>query len=101
MQDQNPSGLRFDERDFMEALNVNSWRVTHRLHTPGFEAILHDGLLTLVFPDGQRKQFARSDVEALTRFLDQYAEVAPLPPPDMSVFENWQPVRVDLGQEEL
>ena len=41
-------------------------------------------MLTLVFPGGVSKQLARGDVEALTRFLIQYAHVEPLAPVDDS-----------------
>lgn len=86
--------------DFLEALDMNNWTEVDRLHTPTFEAILQNGELTLVFPDSQRRTFKRSEVEALTRFLDQYAGVEPLPPPDESAFADWQPTRVDLDKEE-
>ena len=61
-----------------------SAQVVYRTDTPTFEAILQDGQLLLLFPNGGRRQFERSDVEALTRFLDQYAQVQPLPAPDDS-----------------
>jgi hypothetical protein len=83
--------------DFMEALKPENWQETLRLHTPTLEAILQEGSLTLLFPDGERRQLVRSDVEALTRFLDQYAGVQPLPAPD-DVFEGWQPTRVDESE---
>jgi hypothetical protein len=80
--------------DFKEALKPENWKeVYQRLHTPTFEAILQDGRLLLLFPDGQRRQFEREGVEALTRFLDQYAAVQPLPAPDDSFLNDWQPTR--------
>jgi hypothetical protein len=83
--------------DFRQALQPENWQETLRLHTPTLEAVLEQGRLTLLFPDGGQRQLARSDVEALTRFLDQYAGVQPLPTPD-DVFEGWQPTRVDESE---
>lgn len=83
--------------DFAEALKPENWKeVYQRLHTPTFEAILQDGHLTLLFPDGQHKQFERSDVKALTLFLDQYAGVDPLPTPPDDPFEGFEPIKVDI-----
>jgi hypothetical protein len=77
-------------------LSIQWEEVYQRLHTPTFEAILRDGQLLFLFPDGQRRDFQRSDVEALTRFLDQYAMVEPLPAPDGDIFKDWQPTKSDL-----
>lgn len=82
--------------EFIEALNPKNWKEVQRLHTPTFEAVLQDGGLTLQFPDGQRKQFERSDVEALTRFLNQYADVSPLITPTDDPFEDFEPIKVDI-----
>ncbi len=65
--------------DFIEALKPENWTETTALRTPTLQATLQDGLLTLAFPDGQARVLIRSDVEALTRFLHQYAGVEPLP----------------------
>ncbi len=91
---------KMSHEDFIEALNPANWQSIHRLHTPTLEAILEQDHLMLVFPDGERRQLERSDIEALTRFLDQYAHVAPLPPPDEDVFKDWRPTRVDLDTPE-
>jgi len=74
--------------------------VYQRLHTPAFEAILQEGHLTLLFPDGESKRLERSDVEALTRFLDQYADVEPLSAPSDPFEEGWTPRRVDESEQE-
>jgi hypothetical protein len=84
--------------DFLQAIQPGNWRELQRLHTPTLEAILEEGRLTLLFPDGEHRQFERSDVEALTRFLDQYANVQPLPAPDESVLQDWQPTRVEESE---
>lgn len=82
--------------DFMQALKPENWQELQRLHTPTLEAVLVNERLYLLFPNGERRQLERSDVEVLTRFLDQYANVPPLPAPDESIFEEgWQPTRVD------
>jgi hypothetical protein len=87
--------------DFVEALQPENWKeVSQRLHTPTLDALLQEGRLFLLFPDSQRRQFERSDVEALTRFLDQYANVQPLPALDETVFQNWQPARVESEGED-
>src|ERR1700730_5569344 len=83
--------------DFVEALDARNWKVSYeRLHTPNFEAVLisESGHLILLFPDGQRRDFERSDVEALTRFLDQFANVQPLPVPDEDIFKDFKPNKV-------
>ncbi len=85
--------------DFIEALQPESWKeVLQRLHTPKFDALLQEGQLTLQFPDGQRKQFERSDVEALTRFLTQYAGVEPLPVP-LDPFADFKPTILPEPQD--
>jgi hypothetical protein len=63
--------------DFIEAVKPERWAETTALHAPSLEALLHGGCLILLFPDSQRRHLERSDVEALTRFLDQYASVQP------------------------
>src|ERR1700730_16640973 len=63
---------------FHEALDPANWTEVDRLHTPTLDAVLEEGHLTLMFATGQQALLSRSDVEALTRFLDQYAHVAPL-----------------------
>ncbi len=91
---------RMTHDDFIEALKPENWKeVYQRLHTPNFEATLEDGRLILHFPEGfvtpaVMKKLERSDIEALTRFLDQYAGVAPLPALT-DPFENFQPTRVE------
>jgi hypothetical protein len=91
----------FEHLDLARELDPANWKeVYQRLHTPAFEAILQDGRLWLLFPDGERRQFDRQGVEALTRFLDQYAGVQPLHAPDESVLKDVQPTRVDIGQAE-
>lgn len=86
--------------DFIEALKPENWKEVHqRLHTPIFEAILQEGRLLLLFPDGQPRQLERSDVEALTRFLDQYANVQPLPAPE-DPFEGRKSTKV-MGSDGL
>jgi hypothetical protein len=92
----------FEHLDLERELNPANWQeVYQRLHTRGFDAFLFpDGRLTLVFPGNQQHHFDRQGVEALTRFLDQYAGVQPLPTPDESVLKHVRPMRVDSGQAE-
>ena len=78
---------------------TDNWTSTDRLHTPTLEAILHAEMLTLVFPGGVSKQLMRGDVEALTRFLIQYAHVEPLAPVDDSLL--FPHAKLILGPEEL
>ncbi len=84
--------------DFMEALKPENWMEITTLHTPTLEATLDGGRLILLFPDGQRKQLGRSDVEALTRFLVKSAGVEPLPAGEDPFPKGWQPTRVDEGE---
>ncbi|SRR6266487_645301 len=89
--------------DFIEALKPENWTETIKLHTPSLEATLLDGgrvELMLLFPDGYHiTTLKRSDVEALTRFLDQYAGVEPLPA-STDPFETFQPTRVEEVESE-
>ncbi|SRR6266487_6522625 len=85
--------------DFLEELKPENWTETTTLHTPTLEATLDGGRLALLFPDGQRQHLERSDVEALTRFLDQYAGVEPLPTAEDPFPQGWQPTRVDAHPE--
>ncbi len=85
---------------FAEALKPENWTSTTVLHTPTLEARLLDNgrlELMLLFADGYHvTQVERSDVEALTRFLDQYANVQPLPAPE-DPFADFQPTKA--GEE--
>ncbi len=84
----------FDNLDLRAELDPANWTETDRLRTPTLEAILdEEKRLTLVFPDGTTRGLSRSDVEALTRFLIQYANVAPLAPVE-DPFAGWTPTRV-------
>lgn len=93
----------FDQIDFLQALDAKNWTSTDRLHTPTLEAILHAEVLTLVFPDGISQQLVRGDVEALTRFLVQYAHVEPLVPPvdDSSLFPRAKRVLGPVQEDEI
>jgi hypothetical protein len=87
----------FEELDLLKELDPANWAEVDRLHTPTLDAVLVAGRLFLLFQDKSVKQFSRSEVEALTRFLIQYAGVAPLAPAE-DPFENWTPTRV-IGPE--
>jgi len=84
--------------DFTDALKPVNWQEAHiRLHTSALEAILQQErqILTLTFPDDESRRLQRSDIEALTRFLEQYANVQPLSKPDNDLFEGWSPTPVE------
>jgi hypothetical protein len=62
-------------------LKVTSWT----LRTPTLQATLTNEHLTFMFGGGgMLKQIKRDDVEALTRFLNQYANVQPENANDLS-----------------
>ena len=102
------SSEAFNQDDFLQALDPNNWSRTDRFHTPTFDAILDQTVLTLLFSDGVSKQIPRSDVEALTRFLTQHVQVQPLVlVEDDSLFAHPRlvigpdgPVQEDEGDEE-
>jgi hypothetical protein len=73
------------------------WRETTALHTPTLEAALSEdaATLTLTFSSGHREIIQRNDLEALTRYLIDFAHVNPLPALDASELEALQPRRVD------
>lgn len=83
----------FEHLDLQAELDPANWRETDWLHTPTLDAYLVEGRLFLRFQDGSRKQFSRSEVEALTRFLQQYAKVEPLTVPE-DLFADLTPKRV-------
>jgi hypothetical protein len=83
----------FESLDLRKELDPANWTETDRLHTPTLDAVLMEGRLLLLFQGGDVKQLSRSDVEALTRFLIQYAHVEPLPAPE-DPFKGWTPTRV-------
>lgn len=71
----------FEHLDFEKALDPANWTETIGLHTPTLEAQRSEQKkrLTFRFANGHEEVIERSDIEALTRFLQQYAEVEPLP----------------------
>ncbi len=85
--------------DIIEALKPENWTETTTLHTPTLQATLQDKLLMLAFPDGQARVLIRSDVEALTRFLHQYAGADPLPAAEVPFPSGWQPTSVESYEE--
>jgi hypothetical protein len=95
---QNDPFQPFNELDFEELIKPEHWTETSALHTPTLEAALdaHAETLTLRFSSGHEEMIQRSDLEALTRYLIDHAHVEPLPPVDESIFEDFQPRRVDL-----
>ena len=68
------------EFDFTSELEPANWTETIGLHTPTLEAQLSDERikLELRFANGHIETLQRSDIEALTRFLNDYAQVASL-----------------------
>ena len=87
----------FEDLDLLKELDPSNWTEVDRLHTPTLDAVLIEGRLFLVFQDKSVKQLSRSEVEALTRFLDQYAKVEPLAAPE-DPFEGYTAKRV-IGPE--
>jgi hypothetical protein len=84
----------FETLGFRKEPNPENWTETDRLHTPTLDAVLTGGRLLLLFQGRDVKHLSRSDVEALTRFLVQYANVKPLPEPEGPFEEGWTPTRV-------
>ena len=72
------------------------WGPVHtKLTTSSFEATLTvDGRLLLHF-NAIEILLDRNEVVSLTRFLDQYAEVEPIPDPDEELFKDFTPKRVE------
>lgn len=84
-----------EEDPFEQHLNFEEELLGAKLTTPTMEAaLLSSGNLILKRGD---KVFGveRSDVEALFRFLDREAGIAPLPAPDEDFFRNFTPTPVD------
>jgi hypothetical protein len=81
----------FDNLDFGQEIEAVHWGPVHtKLTTPSFEATLTpDGRLLLRFSTVEIL-LDRHEVVSLTRFLDQYAEVEPLPDPDEVLFKEAQ-----------
>jgi hypothetical protein len=74
------------------------WTETNALHTPTLVAALSEQAetLTLTFlASGHRETIQRRDLEVLVRYLVSFAHVDPLPAPDESALEAFQPRRVD------
>lgn len=86
--------------DFSEALKPENWTATSHMHTANLEARLLNGQLDLLFADGYQAHLDRSDVEALTRFLDEYANVQPLPAPSEDVFADFTPIPSPIERED-
>jgi hypothetical protein len=86
----------FEHLDFEELIKPEHWRETSAIHTPTFEAQLSEAgqRLTFTFASGHQETIERGDIEALTRFLDQCANVAPLQV-DEDVLKDIHPRRVD------
>jgi hypothetical protein len=91
----------FGELDLESELEAN-WTETVALHTSTLNAELNQERTTLMlkFPGGNTQILGRGDIEALTRFLNDEAKVAPLEVPDDSflsdIAKNIRERRVDL-----
>lgn len=87
----------FGELDFEEMIKPEHWVMTSALHTPTLDAVLSEKVetLTLRFASGHEETLQRSDIEALTRYLQEHAQVEPLVV-DESVLESIHPHRVDI-----
>jgi hypothetical protein len=93
---QNDPFKPFGDLDFHELIKPENWTVTSALHTPILNAALSEQAetLTFTFASGHVETLQRSDIEALTRYLQENAHVAPLVV-DMSVLDDIHPRRVD------
>jgi hypothetical protein len=86
-----------DRKDFLAALDPNTWEETTTLHTPGFAARLDATGRLLIATDRRQLELAPQDVQALTRFLMQHVTLPPEEPSgDVSDFT---PTRVDTMEE--
>jgi hypothetical protein len=87
----------FTELDFEELLNPANWTETSAIHTPTLHAELTDERqkLTFTFTSGHQETIGRSDIGALTRYLIDHAQAAPLVV-DEDVFKDIHPRKVDL-----
>jgi hypothetical protein len=85
----------FEDLDFEELIKPEHWIETSAIHTPTFEAALSEGAqtLTFTFASGHQETIGRGDIEALTRYLQEHANVAPLVV-DEEVFKAIHPQRV-------
>ncbi len=86
----------FEPLDFLEEIKPERWTMTSAIHTPTFEAALSEGAqtLTFTFVSGYQETIGRGDLEALTRYLQEHADVAPLGV-DESVLKDIHPRRMD------
>jgi hypothetical protein len=86
----------FEHLDLAAELDPAKWTETDLLHTPTLDARLSDERtqLTLQFASGHQGTLGREDIEALTRFLQENAQVAPLVVDD-SFLKDIHPRRVD------
>jgi hypothetical protein len=101
LQEQDP----FPHLDFEEEVKSIHWETVHtKLTMPGFEVTLApDGRLLLSFTSeftSIKRLLDRNQVVGLTRFLNNYAQVEPLPPPDEAMFEDFKPNPVDTSTED-